>query len=217
MKKLIIIEDNWMMAHMIEDVASLVGIDVIGIATSWEEALCLLTDKKPHFAVVDININGVMDGIKVAGQLREQNIDFMFLTAYKDLETIESATELSPLAYLVKPVTPENLMATLLLAMKKIDQKLPNKNASVYAVENEDLIYKGQVLTNLSKSERRILALLIKNLGYTVSYQALFYGTDSDTDSYNEATLRNVITKLRKKCPDLTIKNIKYIGYIAHE
>jgi len=216
MKKLLIIEDNWMMANMIEDVAAIMDIEVVGVATSWSEALGLLGSNKPDFAVVDINIEGLIDGIEAARRLRVEGIDFMFLTAYKDMETIKEAAELSPLSYLIKPITPENLMATFLLAIKKIEENVQSEAICDYSVDNGDPSYKGKAILNLSKSERRVLALLIKNMGHTVGYESFFYGADGETDSNNEASLRNIIAKLRKKCPDMTIKNVKDVGYIAY-
>ncbi len=216
MKRLMIIEDNWMMAHMIKDVATLLDIEVIGIASSWKEVAELLAIQKPDFAIVDININGLIDGIKVARRLKEQDICFLFLTAYKDMETIKEAAELSPLSYLIKPITPENLMAAFLLTMKKIEEKTTIKNTFEYTIEEDDMIYKNKVLINLSKSERRVLGLLIKNIGYSVRYETFFYGTQGYAEINNEATLRNIIAKIRKKCPDLIIKNIKDVGYIAY-
>lgn len=215
MKKLLIVEDNWMMAYMIEDVAHILNIEVVGVATSWSEAEKIVALQKPDFAILDININGEVDGIKAARLLKEQGIDFLFLTAYKDIDTIEEATELSPLAYLVKPITPENLMATLLLAIKKMHQKLPNKKISSYSAKNNDVLYQGKAITNLSKSERRVLGLLVKNIGHTVGYESFFYDIDGDLESNNEASLRNIVAKLRKKCPTLVIKNVKDVGYVA--
>lgn len=213
--RLLIVEDNWMMAYMIEDVAHILNIEVVGVATSWGEAEKIVALQKPDFAILDINIDGEIDGIKAAGLLRAQGIYFLFLTAYKDIDTIEEATELSPLAYLVKPITPENLMATLLLAIKKIDQKLPNKKIFSYSAKNNDVLYQGKAITNLSKSERRVLGLLVKNIGHTVGYESFFYDIDGDLESNNEASLRNIVAKLRKKCPTLVIKNVKDVGYMA--
>lgn len=215
MKKLLVVEDNWMMAYMIEDVAHILNIEVIGVATSWSEAEKILALQKPDFAILDININGEVDGINVARLLKEQGIHFLFLTAYKDIDTIEEATELSPLAYLVKPITPENLMATFLLAIKKIEQKLPDKKIFSYSAKNNDVLYRGKPIANLSKSERRVLGLLVKNIGHTVGYESFFYDIDGDLESNSEASLRNIVAKLRKKCPALVIKNVKDVGYMA--
>lgn len=216
MKKLIIIEDNWMMAHMIDDVAKLLDIDVIGIAESWHEASDILNDQTPDFAIVDINISGLIDGIEVARQLKEKDIYFLFLTAYKDMETIKEAAELSPLSYLIKPITPENLMAAFVLVVKKLEEKTRIQSVPEYIIEGDDCLYKDENLIHLSKTERKVLGQLIKNIGHTVAYDTFFYNLDNHSTINNEATLRNIMVKLRKKCPNLTIKNIKDIGYIAY-
>ena len=215
MKKLLIIEDSWMMAHMIEDVALMLNIEVIGIADNWTETEKLLTLNTPNFAIVDININGEIDGIKIARRLKERGIEFLFLTAYKDMETINEAVELSPLSYLIKPITPENLMAAFLLILKKLEEVPQIPIMCEYVVDNDDILYKKKILS-LSKSERRVLGLLIKNINHTVGYERFFYYEEEKQEGTNEATLRNIVAKLRKKCPDLTIKNIKEIGYVAN-
>ena len=215
MRKLLIIEDNWMNAQMVEDVANLVGIEVIGKASSWNECSKILDNTKPDFAVVDINLEGPVDGIEVARRLKAKDIAFMFLTAYKDLDTIKDATELTPLTYLIKPVTPENLMASFLITIKKSGGFADTKPSHGYTIKS-DMIYKDGKLIELSKSQRRILALLIKNLGHVVGYETLLYNLDGSDEGNSEASLRNMIAKLRKKCPDLNIKNIKDMGYIAN-
>jgi DNA-binding response OmpR family regulator len=212
MKKLLIIEDNWMMAHMIDDVATLLDIDVIGIATSWREASELLATQTPDFVIVDININGVIDGIEVARRLKNLGIDFLFLTAYKDIETIKEAAQLSPLSYLIKPITPENLTAAFLLITTKIDQNIPVQKTFRYTVRENDLIYKDNILIKLSKSEGNVFAILLKNIGHCVEYNSLFCREDGNTKS-----LRNVVVKLRKICPDLFIENVQDIGYILYD
>lgn len=212
MIKLLIIEDNWMMAHMIDDVATLLDIDVIGIATSWSEASELLATQIPDFVIVDININGGIDGIEVARRLKDLGIDFLFLTAYKDIETIKEAAQLSPLSYLIKPITPENLTAAFLLITTKIDQNIPVQKSFRYTVRENGLIYNEDVLIKLSKNEGRVFALLLKNIGHCVEYNSLYC-----TEEGNAKSLRNVVVKLRKKCPDLFIENVQDIGYIVYD
>jgi two-component SAPR family response regulator len=71
-------------------------------------------------AIIDINIKGALHGIDVARYLKSKKIEFLFLTAYKDYDTIEDATDLAPLAYLTKPISQEELTASFLIAKKKV-------------------------------------------------------------------------------------------------
>lgn len=216
MKKLLIIEDNPMVARMIKEIASSVDIEVIGIADSWAEAENIIHLNQPDFATIDINIKGSIDGIQAAKKLKKIAIESLFLTAYKDLATIKEATDITPMAYMIKPITPENLTATFLLALNKLDQQKPSSFSPTYKLESDDLIYKDQELIPLSKSERIVLMLLLKYQGQSVKYELLFDALGDNNDTKYETALRNIITKIRKKCSDITIKNVKDVGYIAN-
>jgi DNA-binding response OmpR family regulator len=216
--KLLIVEDNWVVTDMVEEVASILDINIVGAATNWIDAKKILNADRPDIAIVDINIEGQVDGIEVARHLKEQGIDFIFLTAYKDAKIIKEAVELSPVSYLVKPITPENLMAAFILAEGKQQHHSDGgetKKVYEYTIDNKDVTYNGKTILDLSKGERITLWLLIKNIGHVVSYETFFYETQNDSSIGCEATLRNIVARLRKKCPNLTIKNIKDVGYIA--
>ncbi|MDD2828683.1 MAG: response regulator [Sulfuricurvum sp.] len=216
MKKLLIIEDNLMVAGMIREIAIGVGIEVIGIADSWSEAEKIILTIHPDFAIVDINIKGSIDGVQAATKLKHIGVESLFLTAYKDLDIIKEATDLAPLSYMIKPITPENLMATFILAINKLDLLKPANPSPTYTVATNGLIYKGQHLVSLSKSERLVLSLLLKHLGQNVDYELLFYTLGEYSDARSEASLRNITAKIRRKCPDITIQNIKGVGYSAN-
>ncbi len=206
-----IIDDEWMVRHFIEDVALTQDIDVSGTADSWESAEEILDSETVDFAIVDIEIKGNIDGIGVARRLKERNIPFLFLTAYKDIATIKEAAELSPISYLIKPVTSENLIAALLLAMQKLEK--PEAIKQIYTIDEDGLIYKQNVMMELSKHERAAFALLLKNRWHAVGYSAFFHTLWENPDEINEGSLRNIVAKLRKKLPDARIENIKDLGY----
>ncbi len=201
-----------MVRHFIQDVALSQGIEVSGTAESWDEASKILSEEDVDFAIVDIEIKGNIDGIGVARRLKDMGIPFLFLTAYKDISTIKEATELTPISYLIKPVTSENLIAAFFIAMQKM-QHTPQKS-SIYEINDDGLIYKNSDILELSKNERTVLSLLLQNRGYVVGYSVFFNAIWSNPDEINEGSLRNIITKLRKKLPDIRIDNIKDMGYM---
>lgn len=211
MKRLLVIDDEWMVRHFIQDVATAHGIDVAGTAESWDDVAKILSEQDVDFAIVDIEIKGKVDGITVARRLKERGIPFLFLTAYKDIATIKEATELKPISYLIKPVTSENLVAALFLAMKKIET-MPQKQ-NTYSIDDDGLIYKDSEVLELSKHERIVFALLLKNKDHIVGYSAFFNALWDNPDEINEGSLRNIIAKLRKKVQDIRIDNIKDTGY----
>lgn len=186
-------------------------------ATDGEEVLQLHRCYSPDVVILDINMPKI-NGLEVARRIRHEDIHtrIVMLTAHSEKEILLQATEINMSKYLIKPVSPNDLKSALdKVASELID--VPNKSDKQrleYTIDKEGLIYKNKILLDLSKSERRALGLLIKNIGFTVSYETFFYG-ENNTETTNEATLRNIMAKLRKKCPDLTFKNIKDVGYIA--
>ena len=61
---LLIIEDGWLVANYIADVASAQAINVVGIAQSYVEVMELFSQTSIDFAIIDINIKGSKNGIE---------------------------------------------------------------------------------------------------------------------------------------------------------
>lgn len=185
-------------------------------AANGEEALELHRRYSPDVVILDINMPKI-NGLEVARRIRQEDLHtrIVMLTAHSEKEMLLQATEINMSKYLIKPVSPIELKAALNKVATELIS-LSNKSDSrlEYTIDKEGIIYRNKFRLELSRSERWVLGLLLKNIGYSVGYEAFFYD-DEDTEITNEATLRNVVSKLRKKCLDLTIKNIKDVGYIA--
>lgn len=117
--KLIIVEDELLIAeHLRSSLASL-GHEVVGIATNCEAALAL-ADAGPELALLDIRIQGVRDGIDVASLLRQcRDMAVLFITAHSDRDSIERAKQLDPAGYLVKPFTDRTLAVSVECALHR--------------------------------------------------------------------------------------------------
>ncbi len=209
---LLIIEDEWLVAHFIADIALMQSINVVGIAQSYDEAIQIINTLIVDCAIVDINIKGLKHGIDVARYLSTKNIPFIFLTAYKDIDTIQEATNLKPLSYLIKPISEENLIAAFMIVKNSISTIIPNET-KLFQVNNDGMILKDGRILPLSNSERIVMTLLIKNQQNVVLHETFFEYLWDNPEDINEGTLRNIILKLRKKF-DLQINNIKNVGYI---
>jgi len=101
---LLIVEDESIVALYIKYRAELLGYEVVGIASSGEEALKLIKEKKPDLVLMDIVLKGEMDGIEAAEIIkRDYNILVVYLTAHSDKETLDRAKQTEPFGYLIKP------------------------------------------------------------------------------------------------------------------
>jgi DNA-binding response OmpR family regulator len=208
--RLLIVEDEWLVAHFIADIAMEQAIEIVGIAQSYKEAVDIINTTTIDCAIVDINLKGSQHGIDVAHHLKTKSIPFLFLTAYKDTDTIGEAASLRPLSYLIKPVSEESLIAALIIA--KNIQKVAIVKSYSFTVDEEGMVLKNNKMLSLSNAERIVLSLLIKNHRAVVMRETFFEHLWDHPDDINDGTLRNIISKLRKKF-DLQIDNIKNVGY----
>lgn len=116
--KVIIIEDELIIAEDIKDILEQASYEVIGIASSGKEALELLAEKQPDILLVDISIKGDMDGIQVANIIREQyDLPFIYLTSYTNKSILERAKLTKPYGYLVKPYKEQDVIVAIELAL----------------------------------------------------------------------------------------------------
>lgn len=101
---ILICEDERLIARDLELALKRNGYSVVGIAGNAEQAIKLAKETSPDLALMDIQLEGSMNGVAVAGVLAEEmSIPSIFLTAYADAATVEEAKATQPLSYLLKP------------------------------------------------------------------------------------------------------------------
>jgi CheY-like chemotaxis protein len=111
---ILIVEDERLISIALSLMVSNAGHKVSACVPSAAAALALLSRERPDLILMDIKIEGTMDGIEAAARIRERwNIPIVFATAFGDAETRERALALSPLAFLDKPISPERLAMLL--------------------------------------------------------------------------------------------------------
>ena len=108
--KVLIVEDELIVSEEIKELLSLAGFQVIGQATSGVEALTYMEQHKADVALLDINLDGPMDGIDLAHKvLKKHSCAIIFLTAFADDQFFARAKQVQPAAYIVKPFEERNL------------------------------------------------------------------------------------------------------------
>jgi two-component system, response regulator PdtaR len=104
--RILILEDDYLIATQIEAALLQAGFDIAGIASSAEEATELAASQHPALVVADIRLAGKRDGIDAAIQLfRDHGIRSIFATAHHTQETRRRAKPANPLGWLPKPYT----------------------------------------------------------------------------------------------------------------
>lgn len=122
--RILIVEDEVLVAMDIRRVIQQLGYEVVGTAATAEEAFRLAESSRPDLAVMDIHIKGTLDGIDTAQRLRKEwDVPAVYLTAYADDETLRRARETEPHGFLTKPFRERELRATLEMALYKVDME----------------------------------------------------------------------------------------------
>ncbi len=122
MKKehILIVEDEWIVANDIKVCLKRLGYEVAGIAISGVEALKKAEKLKPDLVLMDIVLEGRVNGIDAAAKLRSRfNIPVVYLTAYSDIITVDRAKKTEPYGYILKPFDDRDLHSTIEMALYK--------------------------------------------------------------------------------------------------
>jgi CheY-like chemotaxis protein len=120
--RILVVEDEGIVALDLCNVLRKLGYAVTGTAASGEEAIRQALETRPDVVLMDIWLQGVIDGIEAAQRIRaEVNIPVVFVTAHGDAETLDRASAASPFGYITKPYTPFELRASIELALQTED------------------------------------------------------------------------------------------------
>lgn len=127
--KILVIEDEMLIAAKVSMYLNELGYEVAGIFASAEEALHFLQAYPSDIALVDIQLKGSMDGIALARVLQDEyRVPVIFLTASFDDATFALAKETKPYAFLAKPLNKLDLRRALELTVSHIsDADKPEK------------------------------------------------------------------------------------------
>ncbi len=118
--KILVTEDEGIVAADIEDRLRSLGYQVTATCSSGAEALQRIEETRPDLVLMDIMIQGDMDGIETARHVREDfGIPVIFLTAYSDDATFERAKITEPFGYLLKPFEERELRTNIEMALYK--------------------------------------------------------------------------------------------------
>ena len=103
--KILIVEDEVLIAHSLSIELKFVGYEVCNFVASGEEAISETKKHNPDVILMDINLSGEIDGIVAAEKIIEyKNIPIIFMTGYPEKSLIERAQYINPVGYFQKPV-----------------------------------------------------------------------------------------------------------------
>jgi signal transduction histidine kinase len=140
--KVLIVEDEKIIAMELEQQIKQLGYAVIGPVASGEAALKSAEIDRPDLVLMDIRIQGPADGIETAEAIRYRfGIPVIYLTAHADQITLQRAKMTEPLGYLLKPWREHELLAAITVALHKhkMNKALEQRQADFLAMLTHDI------------------------------------------------------------------------------
>jgi DNA-binding NtrC family response regulator len=115
-EKILIVEDEFIVANDLKIMLIKAGYQITGIASSVVQARKLIAENKPNWVLLDIMLKGDLTGIDLAWELREINLPFLYISANTNQSTLEAVKETQPYGFMVKPFRERDLIVMLDIA-----------------------------------------------------------------------------------------------------
>ncbi|MCT7579051.1 response regulator transcription factor [Aliarcobacter butzleri] len=216
MYKILVLEDDELFASTLEDFL-IEEKFVIDIAKDGEECLSLNYENNYDLYIFDIKVPKI-SGLELLSSLRnsEDNTPTIFLTSYKDKDTLQEAFVKGCDDYLKKPVD----LDELLLRIKALLKRNKKQFELIKLTETLDFnpinkrIYENGIDLNLPTKILDLIELFIENRGDIVTKEMIINRLWAANEDYSEGSIRVYINQIKKLFSDANvIVNIKGIGY----
>jgi signal transduction histidine kinase len=190
--RIMIVEDERILALDLAETLDELGYTVAGMASRGDEAIELARRLDPQLILMDVRLDGDLDGIATAETIRdEHDVPVVFLTAHADDDTLHRATSSDAAAYLVKPFKAPDLRCVIEIALHKhaadrrlrenerwLEQTLQQRTAALEATNRELEAFNYSVAHDLRAPLRGIDSfsqLLIERYSQRLDHEGLAY------------------------------------------
>jgi PAS domain S-box-containing protein len=122
--RVMVVEDERVIAHDLKDCLEALGYCVPGMATSGEEAILKARELRPDVILMDIRLEGKLDGVQAADQIWDElQIPAIYATGYSDQATVDRATASELFGYILKPIKERDLYIAIKAALQRHGQQ----------------------------------------------------------------------------------------------
>ena len=215
---ILIVENESIVAMEIENYLFSLDYTIIGICSSAEDAYQKAIHNDVDLVLMDIYLEN-SSGIEATRKIKQSkpNLPIIFLSAYIDEETISQAIKVNPQAYLMKPFNRNELAVAIKIALNyqnknRVKGDIYLDNEFSFESKSSQLICCEEVVS-LTKKERTLLKLFLKNINTLISITTIEYELWPDKPS-NNSRRRSLISRLRAKLKHRFIETYSSEGYI---
>ena len=205
-KKILLLEDDTLLAQTIQELLISEGYDV-SLVKSGNDAIDKTYNEKFDLYIFDINVPDIT-GLELLESLRDADDDTpaIFISALIDLNSISKAFEIGADDYIKKPFFPQELLIRVNAKLQPKKKDIIYKNIE-YNPQKNILKIDGH-LRSIGEVQERLLEMFLTNTGEVLDKELLFECLDKPSPT----ALRVAITKL-KQTTGLNIINVRGIGY----
>jgi len=214
--KILILEDESMLALSIQEFLEDCGYEVNCYSSS-EEAYDAIYDRVYDLLLLDVKVLGEKNGFEMLEMLRKEGvmIPAIFITSLTDIDDLSRGYECGACDYIRKPFDLAELKLRVEQVIKmhcfsSVNECIALPFGYSYNIKNMKLTFENED-TVLTKTEARILELLIKQRGCVVSYE--MFWEEVWGEWIDPTNIRVQVGTLRKKLKRDFIKNIRGVGY----
>jgi DNA-binding response OmpR family regulator len=215
--RILLAEDDAVIAKSLFNVLD-VFVKKVFVAKDGKEALDIYNKESIDIIILDIQMP-YMSGIEVAQQIRKSDTitPILIVSAFNDIAHLHEAIPLMLVEYLIKPLSFEQIQKALSKCVFYVQKQgllliQINQDITYNKTIGEFCIYKKEKIT-LPKNEKKLLDILLQHKNQLVNKEYL--ESEIFDLQCGESSLKNLIYRLKKRCPYDFIYNVKELGYKA--
>lgn len=213
MNKILLLEDDLLFAETLIDLLEDNDYEVVH-APNGQDALEQTYNHKFDLYLLDINVP-LIDGTTLLKELRQADdlTPSIFLTSHNDKEMMKKSFMSGGDDFITKPFDTDELLLRLNAILKRLSI---SKNICVDLLCHDDnlkRIYYDKIELDLSKKEYELLLLLMKHVNKTVPKELIISELWSSSESGSDGAIRVYINRLKQLLPQMSVENIRGVGY----
>lgn len=211
--KVLLLEDDLLFAETLVDLLEDNNLEVLHCPNG-QSALDATFESKFDIYLLDINVP-LINGVTLLKELRDagDNTPTIFLTSHKDKEMLTKSFLSGADDYLTKPFDTDELFFRIEALLRRTKKDKVECVAQLCHDEVHKRIFYEEQELELSKKEYELLLLLMKHANSSVPKELIFDELWSSSEGGSDGAIRVYINRIKQLLPDMSIENIRGIGY----